>query len=62
MLFYAADVIVFDGFVGNIVLKFGESCMTTVLRQLVGEEMERLEEPSPTILADLLARGGFVVR
>ncbi len=43
LLFYAADVIVFDGFVGNIVLKFGESCMTTVLRQLVGEEMERLK-------------------
>lgn len=42
LLFYASDVIVFDGFVGNIVLKFGESCMTTVLRQLVGEEMERL--------------------
>ncbi len=43
LLFYAADVIVFDGFVGNIVLKFGESCMTTVLRQLVIEEMERLQ-------------------
>ncbi len=43
LLFYAADVIVFDGFVGNIVLKFGESCMTTVLRQLVMEEMERLQ-------------------
>ncbi len=42
LLYYAADVIVFDGFVGNIVLKFGESCMTTVLRQLVGEEMQRL--------------------
>ena len=43
LLFYAADVIVFDGFVGNIVLKFGESCMTTVLKQLVVEEMERLQ-------------------
>lgn len=43
LLFYAADVIVFDGFVGNIVLKFGESCMTTVLRHLVTEEMERLK-------------------
>jgi glycerol-3-phosphate acyltransferase PlsX len=43
LLFYAADVIVFDGFVGNIVLKFGESCMTTVLQDLVTEEMERLK-------------------
>ena len=32
----------FDGFVGNIVLKFGESCMTSVLGLLVKEEMERL--------------------
>ena len=43
LLFYAADVIVMDGFVGNIVLKFGESCMTNVLRHLVSEEMDRLQ-------------------
>ena len=43
LLYAVADVIVFDGFVGNIVLKFGESCMTTVLGQLVGEEMTRLQ-------------------
>ena len=42
LLFGVADVIVFDGFVGNIVLKFGESCMTTVLGHLVKEEMQRL--------------------
>ena len=43
LLYHAADVIVMDGFVGNIVLKFGESCMTTVLRHLVVEEMDRLK-------------------
>ena len=43
LLNYAADVVVFDGFVGNIVLKFGESCMTTVLSTMVAEEMERLQ-------------------
>ena len=43
LLFYAADVIVMDGFVGNIVLKFGESCMTTVLGRLVSDEMERMQ-------------------
>ena len=43
LLYARADVIVFDGFVGNIVLKFGESCMTTVLGQLVSEEMQRLQ-------------------
>ena len=42
LLYGIADVIVFDGFVGNIVLKFGESCMTSVLGLLVKEEMERL--------------------
>lgn len=43
LLNYAADVVVFDGFVGNIVLKFGESCMTTVLSTMVAEEMDRLQ-------------------
>ena len=43
LLYGIADVIVFDGFVGNIVLKFGESCMTSVLGLLVKEEMERLQ-------------------
>ncbi len=50
------DVIIFDGFVGNIVLKFGENCMTTALWQLVQEEMERLSysEEQRMIVKNLL--------
>ncbi|MFB6273572.1 MAG: phosphate acyltransferase PlsX [Salinibacter sp.] len=40
LLFYAADIIICDGFVGNALLKFGES-MTTVLTEMVDQEMER---------------------
>jgi glycerol-3-phosphate acyltransferase PlsX len=40
LLFYAADIIICDGFVGNALLKFGES-MTTVLTKMVDQEMER---------------------
>lgn len=40
LLFYAADIIICDGFVGNILLKFGES-MTTVLRDMTKQEMDR---------------------
>jgi glycerol-3-phosphate acyltransferase PlsX len=39
---HAADVIVCDGFVGNIVLKFGES-VASVLPKMIGAEMQRLE-------------------
>jgi phosphate acyltransferase len=38
----AADVVICDGFVGNILLKFGES-MTTVLPALIKREFEVLE-------------------
>jgi len=40
LLFYAADIIICDGFVGNALLKFGES-MTTVLTEMTEQEMER---------------------
>ena len=39
ILEYGADVLVFDGFIGNIILKFGESCLTTALAKLVKDEM-----------------------
>jgi glycerol-3-phosphate acyltransferase PlsX len=40
LLFYAADIIICDGFVGNILLKFGET-MTTVLSEMTRQEMQR---------------------
>ena len=40
LLFYAADILICDGFVGNILLKFGES-MTTVLSEMTEQEMDR---------------------
>jgi len=40
LLFYAADIIICDGFVGNALLKFGES-MTTVISEMTGQEMDR---------------------
>jgi glycerol-3-phosphate acyltransferase PlsX len=39
LLFYAADIIICDGFVGNVLLKFGES-MATVLSDMCQQEME----------------------
>ena len=41
MLAHAADVVVCDGFIGNITLKFGESIATTLLREMVRREVER---------------------
>ena len=40
LLFYASDIIICDGFVGNALLKFGES-MTTVISEMTGQEMDR---------------------
>jgi glycerol-3-phosphate acyltransferase PlsX len=40
LLFYASDIILCDGFVGNILLKFGET-MTTVLSEMTQQEMSR---------------------
>lgn len=41
LLMHRADVIVCDGFVGNTLLKFGES-VASVLPQMLGQEMRRL--------------------
>lgn len=41
LLRHAADVVVCDGFVGNILLKFGES-VASVLPRMIGAEMQRL--------------------
>lgn len=40
LLLYASDIIICDGFVGNVLLKFGES-MTTVLSEMTQQEMDR---------------------
>lgn len=42
VLRHAADVVIADGYVGNIMLKFGES-VATVVPQMIGAEMKRLE-------------------
>lgn len=42
LLMYAADILICDGFVGNVLLKFGES-MTTVLSEMAQQEMDRQE-------------------
>jgi len=42
IMHHVADVIVCDGFVGNILLKFGES-VSTVLPKMIGAEMMRLQ-------------------
>jgi len=39
---HAADVLVCDGFVGNILLKYGES-LASSLPRMIGEEMHRLQ-------------------
>jgi glycerol-3-phosphate acyltransferase PlsX len=41
---HAADVVVCDGFVGNVILKLGES-IASVLPLLVGQEMQKRELP-----------------
>ena len=41
MLAHAADVVVCDGFIGNITLKFGESIATTLLNEMVRREIEQ---------------------
>ncbi len=41
VVMHAADVIVCDGFVGNIMLKMGEALGTTLLEHLVRAEVER---------------------
>lgn len=55
LLFYASDIIICDGFVGNVLLKFGES-MTTVLSEMCEQEMARqgLAPEEQTLVAGVL--------
>lgn len=41
VLRHAADIVIADGYVGNIMLKFGES-VATVVPQMIGDEMNRI--------------------
>ena len=41
VLRHAADIVIADGYVGNIMLKFGES-VATVVPRMIGVEMKRL--------------------
>ncbi|MDA0683549.1 MAG: phosphate acyltransferase PlsX [Bacteroidetes bacterium] len=41
---HAADVVVCDGFVGNVLLKYGES-VAAILPMMIGAEMQRLSMP-----------------
>ncbi len=62
LLHHPADILVFDGFVGNVLLKFGES-MTTVLTDMARTEMERqgLSPDEQRLVAGVLGnvRKGF---
>ena len=55
LMHHAADVVVCDGFVGNVMLKLGES-MTTALTEMVRQEMERqrLSEDERAVVARVL--------
>ena len=52
---HAADVFICDGFVGNVLLKFGES-ISSALVQLVGQEMQRqgLAEQEQALVSQVL--------
>lgn len=49
ILYKKADVIVCDGFIGNVVLKFGESLRTAV-PEMIQHELEKLK-PGPEVIA-----------
>lgn len=55
LLHYAADVLICDGFLGNVLLKFGES-MTTVLSTMTQNEMQRqgLSDEEQQLVAGVL--------
>lgn len=55
ILHHAADVVVCDGFVGNVMLKLGES-VATALVEMVGAEMasQRLSEAEQALVARVL--------
>ena len=55
LLLYAADILICDGFVGNVLLKFGES-MTTVLSEMTQQEMDRqgLSDDEQALVSNVL--------
>lgn len=55
LLHHAADVLICDGFIGNVLLKFGES-MTSVLSTMTHKEMDRqkLDEEEQKLVAGVL--------
>jgi glycerol-3-phosphate acyltransferase PlsX len=56
LLHYAADIIICDGFVGNALLKFGES-MSPVLAKMMKQEMDRqsLDAEQQALVTNVLA-------
>jgi glycerol-3-phosphate acyltransferase PlsX len=58
---HAADVVVCDGFVGNILLKYGES-VASVLPRMIGAEMHRLGMNEAEQMAVAKALGGVKAR
>lgn len=56
LMHHAADVVVCDGFVGNVMLKFGES-MATAFPHMVAEEMDRqqLRDDEKKLVAGVLS-------
>lgn len=52
---HAADVVVCDGFVGNVLLKFGES-VAPLLMQLIGQEVQKqhLGEPEQQVVGRVM--------
>jgi len=61
ILNHAADVVVTDGFVGNILLKFGES-IASVLPSMIAVEMGRLKMPRQEQAIVARALAGVKVR
>lgn len=55
IMHHAADVVVCDGFVGNVLLKFGESLLTAVMH-MVGQQMQQqgLTEAQQGLVGDVL--------
>lgn len=58
---HAADVVVCDGFTGNVLLKFAES-VASILPQMIGAEMMRLSMPPEEQAVVAKALGGVKAR
>jgi len=59
LLFHAADILICDGFVGNVLLKFGEN-MPSVFERMAAQEMERRElgDDEQALVTGVLERVG----